>query len=108
MPIHIQSEQSSDEGESEEEEKGMSNGEISSLELMEDNRCCKCEKTRCINMHCLCFKFNRLCTSCACEGCSNSDDNEERAKKVQYYRDTREFAFDEVVTKRTNYERRNN
>lgn len=44
---------------------------------------CTCKNSNCVKLYCECFRTNGICTSlCACVNCKNTEDNKERAIRV--------------------------
>jgi len=45
------------------------------------NRKCNCKKTSCLNKHCHCYREQKNCSNCNCEGCKNSSEFKETNSK---------------------------
>ncbi len=62
---------------------------------------CKCEKTRCLRLHCSCFKQGRQCIAeCKCVECLNNDNFPEARQFVMHYTsEMNNYAFIPSVVK---------
>ena len=47
------------------------------------NKGCKCSKSKCLRLHCICFRAGKFCgDSCNCQGCFNTVSNKKLVEKV--------------------------
>ena len=52
-------------------------------ELQQKTGGCNCEKSKCLQMYCDCFKYGGFCgPNCFCFNCENKNDNENRKRKI--------------------------
>ncbi|CAM9520802.1 unnamed protein product, partial [Chrysoparadoxa australica] len=64
---------------------------------------CRCQKTRCLKLYCVCFARGSLCWGgCQCKKCSNMSENDQARKRaIKACKQKNAFAFGDRLTRKT-------